>query len=50
MKDYIHNLIRECWRFPFRMYMKSRIRNHSVRILSSNCGGAVCYMTAGCHL
>lgn len=41
MKKGVHDIIREVWRYPFRMYMKGKIKNRNVRILSSNCVGGV---------
>lgn len=39
MKRVLHDIVRECWRWPLRTYMKHKIKKDNVRILSSNCVG-----------
>ena len=41
MKKGIKKIIKECWRFPLRMTMKRKLKNHSFSIISANCIGGV---------
>lgn len=39
--------IKEIWRYPYRLYMKSRLQNHDFEIISSNCIGGILYHDVG---
>lgn len=40
----LKKMVREIWRYPFRMTMKGRLKNHNFSIISSNClGGVLCH-------